>query len=1124
MVLTGIVLSGGWRRSAMSLVRLCAIAAMLNVFFLGFAAAQAVRAPNHLKVDSLIAPLGIDSKTPEFSWQLRDTRVGARQSAYRIQVASNSAALLASSADVWDTGKIESDQSVSVRYAGPALQPERRYYWRVSVWDKDGNPYPPSDASWWETGLLDQSNWKAKWIGYELPEHRSVREGGAIWITNPGIPDYKEAGDTHHGYRLRFDLAKPVRRADLFVTGENAASAWINGRPVLAAAPLASWMKLPWESYTVKDVTAELRRGTNLLAVDVVLYQKADDARGINHSLGPMNATLYVENTDGSTQLLTSGQEGWRAVFSPAGAWYSPQFDDTTWARPIPYEPAKGAEPVGRPWRTGPVKMLRREFQVSAQVISARLYATALGAYKFFINGQAVGDQVLSPGWMDFRERVPYQVYDVTQLMNTGGNAIGALLAPGWYTTPLAWYGEGYNYGNTPPALLAQLRLEHADGSIEWIATDESWKADVSPILTAEIYNGETYDARRFQAGWSAAGFSQGDWRPAQIIQPLPVKIVSQSYQPIRVEKILPAKAISSPTPGVYIYDFGQNMSGVARIRISGPAGTDVQLRFGEVLNRDGTLYVENLRAAKATDHFILAGHGMEEYQPSFTFHGFRYVEVSGVRSKPPLDAVKAVVFHTDAPFTVQLKTGSAMLNQLWSNILWGQRSNFVGVPSDCPQRDERLGWTGDAQVFWRTASYNMDLAAFSRKYAGDLRGTQVGTAMYGIFAPGTNTANPGYGTGWSDAGVIVPWTSWLQTGDAAIIEQNWDAMEKYLAAIKASNPDYLWKNDYGYAFGDWLSPEGPTAEDLIATAYWAYDADLMRQMAHAVGRRADEQRYADLFTNIQAAFNRAYVRPDGFVGAIPPPPIFAPGLEKPLSTVPIDTQTGYVLALHMNLLPHTLRASAGKRLVDKIAANGWRLATGFLGTPYLLSALTDTGHADVAYRLLLNTAYPSWGYLVEHGATTMWERWNGDQINDPSMNSFNHYAYGAVADWIYRYAAGVDTAAPDAGFHTIVLRPKFDEQLGSVDFSYESPYGVIRSAWTAKSGHAVWRLLIPPNSAGRLALSQREADRFQLDGKPLSVSAKVKSSALADEIVYEIPAGEYMFQVEIGTKPGQQN
>jgi alpha-L-rhamnosidase len=448
------------------------------------------------------------------------------------------------------------------------------------------------------------------------------------------------------------------------------------------------------------------------------------------------------------------------------------------------------------------------------------------------------------------------------------------------------------------------------------------------------------------------------------------IDIEWQSFPPIRVEKELTAKSMTSPSPGTYVFDFGQNLAGVARLRAQGPAGTVVQLRFAELVNSDGTIYTANLRNAEATDRMILAGNGLEEFQPNFTFHGFRYVEVTGLREKPGLDSVKAVVFHTDAAFTTELRTGSKMIDQLWSNILWGQRSNFVGVPTDCPQRDERLGWTGDAQVFWRAAVYNMGIEAFSRKFAGDLRVTQTSTPMYAQFAPGVFSENDGFAAGWADAGVIIPWTAWVQYGDKRILEQNWDAIEKYLNAIEAANPDYLWRHNFGIAYGDWLSPEGTTAEDLIATAYWAYDSSLMAQMAHALGRAAEEQRYRNTFEKIKAAFNQAYVHDDGRVTASAASVAAIPAPGDARGTILNESQTGYVLALHMNLLPEELRAKAGDLLVKLIEANHWHLGTGFLGTPYLLAALTETGHSDVAYRLLLSTEYPSWGYLVEHGAT----------------------------------------------------------------------------------------------------------------------------------------------------------
>jgi len=1074
--------------------------------------------PTLLQCDSLVTPLGVDDPQPLFSWQLQDDRYGAKQTAYQLQVATQSS-ILSAKPDIWDSGRVQSDQSVGVPYGGPELKPSLRYFWRVKVWDKDGAAYPDSDVSWWETGLLDSRNWRGKWIGYEQAAHRALREANAAWVTNPGSDDYKDSGDTHHNFRFAFTVPANLRHADLFLTGEDTAAAWINGKQVLEAKPLPPWNQPPWKTYTKAEVNSALHAGDNLLAIDVIHYARKNAPPNTNNSRAPMSATLCLELSDGTYRTFKTGDPGWKASLNASGDWFEAGFDAGSWAEAVTYtapEGRSGNSELGSPWPTEPVKYLRRRVDVSKPLRSARLYATALGAYEFHLNGKKVGDQILSPGWMDFREHVPYQAYDVTAQLKAGQNALAAFLAPGWYATPLQWFRQGYNYGDTPEALKAQLRLEYTDGSVEWVATDESWKADISPITFAEIYDGETYDARRNKAGWDTASFSDAGWHTAQVIAPKEPDIIWQYFQPIRVERTLTAKSITSPRPGVYIFDFGQNLSGVPHIRVRGPEGTDVQIRFAEVLNPDGTLYVENLRTAKATDHFILAGTGVEEFQPRFTFHGFRYAELSGVPAEPALDAIQAVVIHTDAPFTVTLSTGNEMVNKLWSNILWGQRSNFVGVPTDCPQRDERLGWSADAQVFWRTASYNMNLTEFSKKYAADLRGTQIGTPMFGIFAPGTLMPNPGYGTGWSDAGVIVPWTGWLQYGDKRSIEQNWEGMEKYLAAIQSDNPDFLWKKNYGIPFGDWLSPEGPTAEDLIATAYWAYDVTLMREMARAAGKTTDEEKYAALFEKIKAAFGKAYVRPDGFVGGATPPAVFASGAANKLSDTPVDTQTSYVLALYMNLLPNELRPLSARRLVDKIRANGWRLNTGFLGTPYLLATLTDNGYSDVAYRLLLNTNYPSWGYLVEHGATTMWERWNGDQMRgDPSMNSYNHYAYGAVAEWIYRYAAGIDTSPLDPGFHTIVLRPTLDPRLKNLDFSYQSRYGKIHSGWALSGTKGLWKLTIPPNSRGLLLVPSGKADAFSIDGQSLTQSAKVRLVENREGTGFELSAGTYSFTID---------
>ena len=1075
--------------------------------------------PAVLRVDALVEPLGIDTAKPMLSWQLRDARYGAKQTAYEIEVFSHSPKVVAVKADVWDSGKIDSGVSAGVAYGGPELLPEHRFYWRVKVWDKDGKAYPVSDASWWETGLLEQGNWSAKWIGYVDAELSAVRGSGATWISNEGSSPEPKA-DTHHEFRLGFTLDKAVKRAVLYTTGEDTVAAWMNGTQVIQAKPLTPYKQMPWGTYERADVSAAVHEGANLVGIEITRYL-TPGARSVP-TRSPMSACLYVEFADGTTKVISSAAPEWKAALDAADGWQKSSFSDAGWKAAEEYKVRVnnfGLE-VGLPWPTGPVVSVRKTFDESKAVVSARLYATALGAYKFHINGKVVGDQILSPGWMDFREHVPYQVYDVTADIRHGKNAIAAYLAPGWYSTPLRWYRQGNNYGATPPALKAQLRLEHADGTVEWVDTDGSWKAEDSAILQAEIYDGETRDARKEAAGWDTAEFADAKWQPVAVIEPKEPKIIAQYFQPIREEKEMTVKKITQPKPGLYVFDFGQNMTAVPKLKVSGPKGEDVQLRFAEVLNADGTLYIDNLRTAKATDHFILAGgKGVEEFQPLFTFHGFRYAEITGVKTAPTAETLKAVVLHTDAPFTTKFATGDAMVNQLWSNVLWGQRSNFVGVPTDCPQRDERLGWSADAQVFWRTATFNMDLTNFSQKYASDLHGTQVGTAKYSIFAPGIDTPNAGFGAAWSDAGVIVPWTGWIQSGNTKVIDESWDGMEAYLAEIAKENPNHLWQKGFGEAFGDWLTPTITTPEDLLATAYWAYDVTLMKQMALATGRSADAAKYEAEFGKIKEAFQKAYIRKDGFVGVVDkfpsyPPPTIHPENNTNNGDKTVETQTGYVLALYMDLVPHELRAAAAEKLVKKIEDNHWLLGTGFLGTPYLLAVLSDTGHADVAYRLLLNRDYPSWGYVIDHGGTTTWERWNGDaMLGDPAMNSYNHYAYGAVAEWMYRYGAGVDTMPNDAGFHTIYLHPNFDARLGHLKFEYESGYGEIRSEWTVKGDSATWEVVVPANTSAVLPVGATNAASFSLDGVGLEKSSKVK---VVGDGEFELGAGSYRFVAKL--------
>ncbi|MGD0478743.1 MAG: family 78 glycoside hydrolase catalytic domain [Terracidiphilus sp.] len=1102
--------------------------------------AATTKGPAELRVDNLKNPLGIDDATPKFSWQLRDAEPGAKQTAYEVMVASSPELLAQGKADVWSSGRVVSEQSLNVSYSGPALKPSTRSFWCVKLWGADGKAYAASERGWWETGLMSQDAWKAQWIGYETPEEATVRHAPAEWIANPDAksPAIAKDAEQRFEYRTTITLPQTVKFATLYATGQDTVAAWVDGARVLAEDPLPPYRQMPWKKFVRADVTTHLSAGKNTLAIEALHYVVNPNGMATEDA-PPMIATLVVEYADG-TWASFSSNDRWKTALEAADGWQQKSFDDSAWKAAMVWQPLSGkrSESQGHPWIPDSVKELRDVFSLNSAVKSARLYATALGAYEMSLNGNQVGDQVLAPGWTDYRQRVVYQTFDVTREIQQGRNELIALLAPGWYETPLEWFQQPNNYGVTPPALRAQLRIEHTDGSVEWITTDTSWWARPSEVLQSELYDGETDDRRlRLPESRLIVCIDGCLWPSVQIMTPAPVEIVAQDFPPIRKERFpdgttwLEAKSMAEPRPGVWVYDFGQNFSGVERLRVRGPAGTRVRMRFAEVLNPDGTIYTDNLRTAKATDTFILdhpdasqnwismdQTAGTEMFIPQFTFHGFRYMELTGLPAAPTKDDVAGIVIHTDAPWTAKLETGSAMINQLWSNILWGQRSNFVGVPTDCPQRDERLGWMGDAQVFWRTASYNMDLAAFSRKFAADMRGTQAGQPFYGIFSPGTVTPFAGAAAAWSDAGVIVPWTSWLQTGDTSIVEQNWDAMTKYLDAIAAANPDFLWENEYGSPFGDWLSPEGKTDERLLATAYWAWDVTLMREMALATGRTAEADKYAGLLEKIRAAFQKQFVRGDGFVaGADNSPSQFGVINNPNAKSEGGDTQTGYVLALHMNLLPESLRAAAAKRLVDKIEANHNLLATGFLGTPYLLEELTKAGYAKLAYTLLLNTQYPSWGYMVTHGATTMWERWNGDQMmSDPAMNSFNHYAYGAVADWMYRYAAGIDATPMDAGFHTVVLHPVFDERLGHLSFDYDSVFGTIHSDWKMTLHGATWHLTIPANTTGWLSLSPADVFKYKLDGAPLNGNPHARLITRDGQNGFELAPGAYTFDIQL--------
>jgi alpha-L-rhamnosidase len=935
-------------------------------------------APTQLRCEYLVNPPGIDEPHPRLSWVVESGQRGQRQTAYQILAASDEDLLRKDRGDLWDSGKVAGDQTTGIVYGGKALVSQQRCFWKVKVWDKDGQPSAWSKPAAWAMALLRPGDWKAQYISFR---------------------------DT-----------TPVHRF---------------------------------------------------------------------------------------------------------------------------------ADPLFLP----PARQYRKEFAAGKAIRRATIYSTALGIYELRLNGGRVGDALFAPGWSDYHQRACYNTYDVTALVKPGANALGAWVADGWYSGYIGFgllTGIGteaigrYTYGKTP-ALMAQLEIEYADGSRQRIVTDTSWKVNgAGPIQEADFLMGERYDARREMPGWSKPGFDDRQWEPAVRAEDNgPVKAKFYEYRnpapgkqpkiegretdlgfkrppkleafpgvPVRaVEEIKPI-AVTSPTNGVFIFNLGQNFAGVVRLKVKGQAGTEIRLRYGEMLHPDGRLMTENLRKARATDFYVLRGDpNGETYEPRFTFHGFQYVELTGYPGQPEPGAITGIVLQSDTPMTSGFECSDPLVNRLFKNIVWTQRANFIDLPTDCPQRDERFGWTGDAQIYVGAATFNADVAAFYGKWLRELMESQRPSGAFPGYAPYPFQHGWDFGTAWCDAGVICPWTVWRAYGDTRIIERCWEPMTRFLKWRQSESKDFLGVA-HGNEWGDWLAVNEKTPIDYIDTAYFAYSTKLMAEMAQAIGKTKEAAEYRELFGQIKSAFNRKYVKPDGALA--------------------VDTQTAYALALYMDLLPDNLRAPAGALLARKIRDNDTRMSTGFLGTRPLLPVLSATGQHDLAVRLLQSRKYPSWGYEIEQGATTVWERWNsftkdkgfgGEQ--NAAMNSFGHYSFGAVCEWMFSQLAGIQTDGP--GYQRLIIRPTppspdsnpDQEPIRWVRAHYDSIHGRIASAWKIEGGRFELDVAIPANTTATVYLPAREAGSITESGKALAQAQGVKFLRTeGDRAVLAVESGTYRFRV----------
>ena len=779
----------------------------------------------------------------------------------------------------------------------------------------------------------------------------------------------------------------------------------------------------------------------------------------------------------------------WEMGLLNAGEW------EALWIEPYPDEDPAVSQPA---------PMLRSEFEVSDGILSARAYVTAHGLYEMHINGRRVGQELFTPGWTSYNNRLQYQTYDITRLLQQGENAVGVYLGDGWFRGYIGW-GDQRNYYGEKLALLAQLVVTYEDGRKEIFGTGADWKSTTGPILRSDIYNGEYYDARLEKRGWTSPGYDDSNWTGVIIADHGKEKLIAQQAPPVlKIQELKPVEIFTTPE-GDKVVDMGQNMIGWIRLRVQGPAGTRVTLRHAEVLDRDGNFYTENLRSADQTNTYILKGDGIELWEPRFTFQGFRYVAVEGFPGNLSPDNLTGVVIHSEMEPTGHFQSSYPLVNQLQHNIVWGQKGNFVDVPTDCPQRDERMGWTGDIQVFANTANINMNTAGFLAKWLGDLSADQNEAGSVPHVVP--NVLGPGsYGSaGWADASLIVPWSLYRYFGDTRIMEKQYESMKawvEYMRQRSATNEKtYLW--DVDFSFGDWLSystesnahyPGAYTDYHMIATMFFAHSSDLLRKMAEILGEKDDAEEYGALFEKIREAFLHEYVTPGGRVMS--------------------DTQTAYLLALTFNLLPEEVKPVAVGRLVTDLQ-NRRHLTTGFLGTPHLNPVLSSYGHCETAYNLLLRETYPSWLYPVTMGATTIWERWDGIKpdgtFQSAGMNSFNHYAYGAIGEWLYETVAGIRPSDP--GYRSIQISPSPGGGLSHARAIINSIYGRIESSWEFEGDRFTLHVEIPPNSSGVVTLPW--ANLANVGGSPSAPGSNPGILDMAQQgadVIARLGSGRYTF------------
>jgi alpha-L-rhamnosidase len=1025
-----------------------------------------------------------------------------RQSAYQILVAGDSALLARDQGDVWDSRKVTSSRSAQIVFRGKPLRSFARYYWKVRIWDAENRISSWSPVSCWTMGILHQKDWKAQWIG---DKHDTATMRYPVPLHNGFVSMFSSKADTVKWILL--DLGKPCRMDEIRLYPTRPIGSSQHGYlfprrfriEVSANRNFSSSKTVADHTQTDVDVPADYWKAafpvTTARFVRLYVNKLAGRReRQYGLSLAELAVLFHGKNIarQAKVEVSDTNEQG-------EAGWGQDQLVDGELLPSV--VPAKQPSP--------PSPLLRKSFLLNSEISKATLYVSALGLYELFVNGQRAGNQVLAPEWTDYSKRIQYQACDVTSLLRKGENVIGAILADGWWVGPLFTHPARGVYG-LDRRLIARLEIEKKDGSRQVVVTDSTWKiTSEGPVRAASIYDGEYFDGRWEIPGWNCPEFEDSRWQPVETDTSIHIPLTAQMNEPVRVIQSRTPVQMRSPKPGIYLFDMGQNIVGWCRLHIPHYSGGHIILRHGEMLNDDGTLYTANLRGASQIDSFI-SNPGDIVFEPRFTYHGFRYVEITGLDQKPGLSDLTGEVVSADMPQSGYFSCSDSLLNRLWENILWTQRDNQQGIPTDCPQRDERLGWAGDAQVFSQTAIYNFDMAAFYSKWIKDIRDGQQADGRFPDFAPPLRSAASFYNSpGWADAGIILPWRLYQYYGDTRVLEQQYPAMVRYITFIRKNNPDLIWKKETGYNYGDWLNGDhvveknypkegGQVPDEVYSTAFFAYSTGLLAKTAAILGRKQDASYFKELASAIRKSFNRHFVNAQGEIKG--------------------NTQAGYALALAFDLLPPAVRPLAITHLIASIDRYDGRMSTGIQSTIRLMEELAASGQTGLAYRLLQSHRFPSWFYSLDQGATTIWERWDGyvkgRGFQNPGMNSFNHYAFGAIGQWLYRHILGIQVDEEQPGYRHFIIKPLPGGHILWARGSYHSMQGVIGAGWQTNGDHFTLEVSIPVNSTATIYLplpSERLMEKNTEDANLVSGVHRIRIEKGA--AVYQVGSGKYVFR-----------